>query len=242
MTSKLSRTSGPSCSRACQAQFRRLVKAAALPARRARERLPAPRSDRRAIEIARHRRGPGRATRRSAPAPPSTRTRVIPAARCASTAARSRPARRSPCATRTISTPSAASVLAATLRGGENDHSACFARCAQACDDGESRSRVSSTTRTGERCSSPGRRQVRSGSSASTVPMPIRIASCCARSRWPKRRAALDVIHLLSPVATRDEPSALSRDLQRDERPSCATRIEETRIQRARFRFAEHLL
>jgi hypothetical protein len=41
----------------------------------------------------------------------------------------------------------------------------------------------SSTTRTGERASMPGRRQVSSGSSASTVPIPTRMASHCARNR-----------------------------------------------------------
>ena len=39
------------------------------------------------------------------------------------------------------------------------------------------RSRASSTTRTGERSIMPGSRQVRRGSSDSTVPMPTRIAS-----------------------------------------------------------------
>ena len=46
-----------------------------------------------------------------------------------------------------------------------------------------SRSARSSTTRTGDRASMPGSRQVKSGSSASTVPIPTRIASLCARSR-----------------------------------------------------------
>ena len=58
----------------------------------------------------------------------------------------------------------------------------------------ECRSARSSTTRTGERASMPGRRQVSSGSSASTVPMPTRMASHCARNRCTRVFAASPVI------------------------------------------------
>ena len=43
--------------------------------------------------------------------------------------------------------------------------------------------------RTGERSAMPGSRQVRIGSSASAVPMPVMIASLCARSRCTRSRA-----------------------------------------------------
>ena len=52
----------------------------------------------------------------------------------------------------------------------------------------------SSTTRTGERAAMPGKRQVRSGSSARTVPIPTRMASLCARSRCTRVRAASPVM------------------------------------------------
>ena len=52
----------------------------------------------------------------------------------------------------------------------------------------------SSTTRTGDRASMPGRRQVSSGSSASTVPIPTRMASHCARNRCTRAFAASPVI------------------------------------------------
>ena len=67
------------------------------------------------------------------------------------------------------------------------------------------RSRRSRITRTGERHSMPGSRQVRLGSSATTVPRPTRMASVRARKRWawarasisgdPGRRAALAARH-----------------------------------------------
>ena len=66
----------------------------------------------------------------------------------------------------------------------------------------------SSATRTGERCSSPSRRQVSCGSSASTVAVPTRIASCVARSRCVRSRAAGPVIQRLSPEAVAIRPSS----------------------------------
>ena len=58
----------------------------------------------------------------------------------------------------------------------------------------------SSTTRTGERSFSPGSRQVSSGSSASAVPVPTRIASWVARRPCARRRAGSPVIQRLSPL------------------------------------------
>ncbi len=56
------------------------------------------------------------------------------------------------------------------------------------------RSLASSTTRTGESVSMPGNRQVRCGSSDSTVPMPTRIASASARIWCTRARAASPVM------------------------------------------------
>ena len=70
------------------------------------------------------------------------------------------------------------------------------------------RARPSSTMRTGERCSRPGRRQVSAGSSASAVPLPIMIASWVARSQWPRARAASPVSHWLMPLRVAMRPSS----------------------------------
>ena len=78
---------------------------------------------------------------------------------------------------------------------------------------------MSSTTRTGEWSSRPGKRQVSSGSSASTVLMPTRIASLRARSRWPKRRASLAGDPLAVAGCRRDLAVEALRDLQRHQRP-----------------------
>ncbi len=53
-----------------------------------------------------------------------------------------------------------------------------------------SRSLASSTTRTGERSNRPGKRQVSCGLSDSTVPMPTKMASVCARIWNTRSRAA----------------------------------------------------
>ena len=53
----------------------------------------------------------------------------------------------------------------------------------------------------------PGTRQVRSGSSASTVPLPTSTASWLARSACAARRAAAPVIQRLSPLAVAMRPS-----------------------------------
>ena len=57
----------------------------------------------------------------------------------------------------------------------------------------------SRTTRVGDRPSRPGNRQVSIGSSARTVPIPVKIASWRARKAWTMRRAGAPVIHWLSP-------------------------------------------
>ena len=56
------------------------------------------------------------------------------------------------------------------------------------------RNLASSTTRTGERSSIPGKRQVSCGLSDSTVPMPTKIASLCARIWNTRARAASPLI------------------------------------------------
>jgi len=56
------------------------------------------------------------------------------------------------------------------------------------------RRRASSTTRTGERASRPGSRQVSCGLSDNTVPMPTMMASCCARIWNTRARACSPVM------------------------------------------------
>ena len=52
-------------------------------------------------------------------------------------------------------------------------------------------------------------RQVRSGSSASTVPTPTMTASCRPRSACAMRRAGVPVIHWLSPLLVAIRPSSV---------------------------------
>ena len=74
--------------------------------------------------------------------------------------------------------------------------------------------------RAGERCSSPGRRQVSSGSSSSTVRRPTRMASERARSRCPRARAASPVTHSRLALATaRHGAIGIERELDRHQRP-----------------------
>ena len=61
---------------------------------------------------------------------------------------------------------------------------------AKSAASGGVRAALSRTTRTGERPRSPGRRQVRRGLSATSVPMPTTMASCSARRRWARAREA----------------------------------------------------
>ena len=70
----------------------------------------------------------------------------------------------------------------AALSSTKTQSSVCVAVFASL-DASGSRSLLSSTTRTGERCSMPGSRQVSCGSSDSTVPMPVTTASFIARIR-----------------------------------------------------------
>ena len=72
--------------------------------------------------------------------------------------------------------------------------------------------RGASTTRTGERSSRPGSRQVNSGSSASMVFLPTRIASALALSRCACARAVSPVAQtgLPAPAGTRPFPSTAS--------------------------------
>ena len=65
-----------------------------------------------------------------------------------------------------------------------------------------------STTRCGERASSPGSRTSRRGASRATCPPPTRIASACARWAWTWARAASPVIHWLVPSASAMQPSS----------------------------------
>ena len=83
------------------------------------------------------------------------------------------------------------------------------------------RKRRSKTTRTGERQSMPGSRQVRLGLSAMMVPRPTRMASARARKRWAWARANSPVTQVGRAVlASWHETVAADGELQRDRRPS----------------------
>ncbi len=127
--------------------------------------------------------------------PASTITRVIPRpASARSTAARSS----CPLApgTRSTSTPACVSRLLGSGRAAASTNTQSSVRVAESAsfECGGSRNALSSTTRTGELCSIPGRRQVSCGSSASTVPMPVSTASFIARIWCTRVRAASPVI------------------------------------------------
>ena len=78
------------------------------------------------------------------------------------------------------------------------------------------RPRVSSTTRSGATTgASSARRAVSCGSSASTVPLPVRMAPARARQDCTSARAAREVIHLDSPLARPVRPSRLIASLTR---------------------------
>ena len=76
--------------------------------------------------------------------------------------------------------------------------------------------------RTGEFLAMPGKRQVSIGSSASAVPMPIMIASLCARSRWTRSRTASPV--MATGLRARRAGFAVGRDreLEHDVGPAVA--------------------
>ncbi len=73
---------------------------------------------------------------------------------------------------------------------------------------------VSATTRTIGVGRKPGMRQVRSGSSASTVPTPTSTASCWPRRACAMRRAASPVIQRLSPPCVAIRPSSVDASLR----------------------------
>jgi hypothetical protein len=68
---------------------------------------------------------------------------------------------------------------------------------------------LSTTTRSGWRGVSTSR-TVRRGSSALTVPIPVRIAQARARQRWPSLRASSPVIHWLRPSDSAVRPSSVA--------------------------------
>jgi len=89
------------------------------------------------------------------------------------------------------------------------------------------RSRESSTALMGCRPSPPSSacRTVSAGSSASTVPMPVRIAPERARSRCTSARASGPVIHWLSPVFMEIAPSMLLATFSRTNGRPSRTRL-----------------
>ena len=118
--------------------------------------------------------------------PPSTISLVMPLSDSArSTAGKSSPGGLAVAATRITCAPAAPSFMAAgaSAKSEVITHSGVWRADWTSLLVPGMRSARSSTTRTGERGSMPGRRQVSSGSSASTVPMPTRMASHCARNR-----------------------------------------------------------
>ena len=94
----------------------------------------------------------------------------------------------------------------------------------------------SSTTRSGGTKSSPGapsgcsRRTVSCGSSASTVPAPVRIAPLRARQRCTSWREASPLIHLESPEAIAVRPSRLIASLTRSHGRPRSTRDRKPRF------------
>src|SRR5918996_588787 len=143
-------------------------------------------------------------------APPSTSTRVIPRAPSAANTSRrsSRPLSSVPTVWTWPPTMGGASRGRAEAPPPENSQVGPVRAPAASWLVGLRRSRRSSTMRTGERSSRPGRRQVSAGSSASAVPLPIMIASWLARRRWPRARACSPVIHWLAPVFVAIRPSS----------------------------------
>ena len=85
------------------------------------------------------------------------------------------------------------------------------------------------TTGRGEESANPGKRQSRLGSSVSSVPRPVTIASCVARNMWPILRDNAPVIQGGSPSGVRIKPFLLtpsfsvtcgSPPLMRDKKPA----------------------
>jgi len=152
---------------------------------------------------------PARSSAAAMPAPPSASTRVTP--RCASAASSARRSSPPSGAADTVCTATPAAMKGASAAGGWPGAVTMQAGAAVAViisrAPGGVRSRASATTRSIGTRSIPGMRQVRSGSSASTVPEPTSTASCRARSAWTARRASGPVIQRLSPAPVAMRPS-----------------------------------
>ena len=99
---------------------------------------------------------------------------------------------------------------------GRDENAECRAPIATSFEDSGSRAWRSSTMRTGERVSRPGSRTLSSGSSASAVPMPTRIASDRARIKCTCRRAISPVMAICPAPARPIMPSRESASLRVD--------------------------
>ena len=159
--------------------------------------------------------------------PPSTISRVIPASPSAESAA---PRSRFPCPSGGTSinrTPASSKALrraaspSALVRSQVGVAPAVATR---AWVSGRSL-RPSTTTRTGDSASSPGRRQVSDGSSTIAVRAPTRMASCRARMPWPRALDSGPVIHSLSPDAVAMRPSRVVAVLTVTIGRPCRTRV-----------------
>ena len=136
-----------------------------------------------------------RGSARAVSAPPSTMTLEMPCAARSSSSSGSatRPSKVSVARNCAPARSSAALRRRIGLRAG-GDEQRHVMRRRTSFDDSGSRHWRSSTMRAGERASSPGSRTVSSGSSASAVPMPTRIASARARISCTCRRAISPVM------------------------------------------------
>ncbi len=115
--------------------------------------------------------------------------------------------------TGTTSAPAARNAEASASSGQNTHRGYCRALCANR-DFSRPASTRARTMRTGERASSPGKRQVSRGSSATTVPRPTRMASERARKRCPAARAASPVAQTGLPAMPRGtDPAASSASL-----------------------------
>ena len=94
------------------------------------------------------------------------------------------------------------------------------------------RSLLSSTTRSGcsPLVSTFSERTLSEGSSASTVPIPVRTAPDCARNRCTSSRASSPVIHWLSPFAIAIAPSRLAASFSCTNGRPRVTRLTKPRL------------
>ncbi len=158
-------------------------------------------------------------------APPSASSRVMPASASAvSPAARSMPS--SLAGTSCNSAPSSAK---AVLRSGsEPSRTSIHVGVSRAVVSRRERSGVrrweSATTRTMGVGRKPWMRQVRSGSSVSTVPTPTRMASCRPRKACAMRRAGSAVIQRLSPLCVAMRPSSVEASFSVTSGRRCSSR------------------